>query len=85
LCETCSGRNADMDYLRILGRCAETMETQVARALESLRAHGLVPRFNTVVEFLPGDKASVPQLKPLHVDLEVFDTLLTSRKGAVHE
>ena len=80
LCEACSIRVADMDYLRILGRCAETMESQVMRSLEAIRKLGLVPRFNTVLEFLPESKTSVPKLAPLPVDLKGYDALLENKE-----
>jgi len=79
LCEACSIRVADMDYLRILGRCAETMESQVMVSLETIRSLGLIPRFNTVVEFLPERKTSVPLLAPLSVDLKGYDELLKDK------
>jgi transposase InsO family protein len=80
LCEVCSARNADMDYLRILGRCADTMESQVLVSLETIRSLGLIPRFNTVVEFLPERKTSIPLLAPLTVDLKGYDELLKDKE-----
>jgi hypothetical protein len=80
LCETCSNRVADMDYLRILGRSAETMESQVAESLESIRTLGLIPRFQTVLEFLPQRQTLVPQLFPLPVNLKGYDCLLESKE-----
>jgi len=85
LCEVCSGRVADMDYLRILGRCAETMQSQVEKSLLIIRSLNLVPRFHTVIEFLPQSKTSVPQLAPLRVDLKEFDILLNGAGEEEHE
>lgn len=83
--ESCSQRIADMDYLRILNRCATTMESQVAYSLEAIESLGLVPRFNTVMEFLPQEVSAIPQMSPLPVNLADFDSLLGQVKGADHE
>lgn len=85
LTETCSQRVADMDYLRILNRCAQTMESQVAESLESIKALGLTPRFNTVMEFLPQETPSIPDMEPLTVNLSDFDGLLEQPKEASNE
>lgn len=85
LCEVCSQRVADMDYLRILNRCAQTMESQVAQALESIKNLGLVPRFNTVMEFLPQEEPVVPEMAPLQVNLSDFDGLLDQTGEGQHE
>lgn len=85
LSEVYNNRNADIDYLRILNRCAQTMESQVATALRAIKAHGLIPRFNTVMEFLPQDECAVPSMKPLTVNLVEFDQLLDSKTGGKNE
>lgn len=85
LCETCSNRVADMDYLRILGRCADTMESQVQASLESIQKLGLIPRFSTVTEFLPESRVEIPKLSPLPVDLTGYDGLLQGGKAENHE
>ena len=48
LCETCSDRVADIEYLRILKHAARTMECEVDRALQLLCEQDVVPRWNTV-------------------------------------
>ena len=85
LAESVSSRIADMDYLRILSRAAQTMECEVAGALESIRQQGLLPRYNTVLEFLPQRQADIPQMPALVVDLEHYDRLLTSDEEVAHE
>lgn len=85
LCETCSQRVADMDYLRILNRCAQTMECQVAQSLQAIKNLGFVPRFSTVMEFLPQETPTIPDMVPLEVNLTAFDCLLEHPKEAENE
>lgn len=85
LSETCSQRVADMDYLRILNRCAQTMESLVAESLESIKALGLTPRFSTVMEFLPQETPVIPDMEPLTVNLSDFDGLLGQPQEAENE
>jgi hypothetical protein len=80
LCESCSQRTADMDYLRILNRCAQTMESQVTQSLEAIKCLGILPRFSTVLEFLPQETSVIPDISPLPVNLADFDSLLEHAK-----
>jgi hypothetical protein len=76
LCEGCSNRTADKEYLRILNHAAKTMECRVERALTALRHEGKIPRWETVLALSPGPCPEVPALTPLSVDLTGYDHLL---------
>lgn len=76
LCEVCSQRVADIEYLRILKHAARTMECEVDTALELLLAEGVVPRWNAVVEFCPQDSVDIPEVTIHPVDLRQYDLLL---------
>jgi hypothetical protein len=83
LCEHCSARSADLDYLRILSHAAKTMESTVEKALVKLRHRGLVPRWNVVLEFAPGPRPELPELPPLEVNLAEYDHLLRGKEAVV--
>ena len=74
--EACSDRVADIEYLRVLKHAARTMESQVDRALETLCVQQIVPRWNTVLEFCPEPRVSVPEVIVPPVDLRQYDLLL---------
>jgi len=76
LCEHCSPRTADMEYLRILSQAARTMESAVEGALVELRQRGALPRWNAVLELAPGPRPDLPELPPLEVNLGEYDRLL---------
>ena len=76
LCEVCSERSADMEYLRILHHAAQTMETTVDKALATLKAAGIVPRWSAVIEFAGVAGPQVPDMAPYVVDLSGYDHLL---------
>jgi transposase len=76
LCEVCSERSADMEYLRILHHAAQTMETTVDKALAMLKASGIVPRWSAVIEFAGVSRPQLPEMAPLVVDLTSYDHLL---------
>ncbi len=82
LCEVCSHRSADIEYLRILHHAAHTMESTVDKALVKLKASGVVPRWSAVIEFTGAAKPQLPQMAPFVVDLACYDHLL-SREGVV--
>ena len=66
-----------MDYLRILRQAARTMECEVERVLVDLAQRDLTPRWVLVQEFWPATQpASAPDLQPLRVELDAYDTLL---------
>ena len=74
--EGCSQRVADIEYLRILKHAARTMECEVDTALELLCNEGILPRWNTVLEFCPENDVSVPEVTIPPVDLKQYDLLL---------
>jgi hypothetical protein len=76
LCSACSERVAAMEYLRILQKAAHTMECRVAEALKNIQSQGIIPRWKTVMEFLPADKIELPSLAPLKVNLGDYDLLI---------
>ena len=76
LCRVCAPRVADLEYVRLLHRAARTMESEVAAALEQIRARGLVPRWATLLEFVPVKPVEHPEMAPLRVDLSGYDCLL---------
>ena len=77
LCQDCAPRAADLDYLRILRQAARTMECEVERVLVDLAQRDLTPRWVLVQEFWPATQpASAPDLQPLRVELDAYDTLL---------
>ena len=77
LCRECVARAADLDYLRILRQAARTMESDVERVLVDLEQRGLTPRWPVVQEFWPSAKPiDAPDLQPMRVELDVYDTLL---------
>lgn len=75
--EGCSERVADIEYLRILKHAARTMECEVDAVLELLCEEGVLPRWNTVLEFCPQDAVEVPEVDMPPVDLQQYDQLLT--------
>jgi hypothetical protein len=80
LCEHCSARSADLEYLRILSHAAQTMESTVQKALIELRQRQIVPRWNVLLEFAPGPRPDLPELPPLPVDLTEYDHLLNGKE-----
>jgi hypothetical protein len=76
LCDACSERVADIEYLRILKHAARTMECEVDRALKLLCDQDMVPRWNTVLEFCPEPQICVPEVIVPPVDLSQYDLLL---------
>ena len=77
LCQDCAPRTADLEYLRILRQAARTMECEVERVLRELACRDLTPRWATLQEFWPATQpASAPDLQPLTVELDAYDTLL---------
>jgi len=81
LCEACSPRAADIEYLRILRQAARTMEVDVERVLGDLEEHGIVPRWAALMEFWPAPEAAqLPDLAPLCVQLSDYDQLLSAKE-----
>ena len=76
LCEACSERVADIEYLRILKHAARTMECKVDAVLGELCRKGLLPRWSTVLEFCPREEIEVPEVSVPPVDLCQYDLLL---------
>lgn len=77
LCKDCAPRTADLEYLRILRQAAQTMESEVERVLQDLEERNICPRWAAVQEFWPKLlPMAAPELTPLIVDLDAYDTLL---------
>lgn len=82
LCEVCSPRKADLEYLRILRQAARTMESEVERVLQELEQRGVAPRWNALMEFWPVPQApEMPPMAPLAVRLDEYDQLLGLEEG----
>ena len=82
LCEACSPRTADIEYLRILRQAARTMESDVERVLGELEQRGIVPRWAALMEFWPApeSRCSFPIWQPLCVQLSDYDQLLSAKE-----
>ena len=81
LCDACSPRTADIEYLRILRQAARTMESDVDRVLGELEKHGIVPRWAALMEFWPAPEAAqLPDMNPLCVQLSDYDQLLSAKE-----
>jgi hypothetical protein len=78
LCDVCSERVADIEYLRILQKAAQTMECQVGETLAKIKEQGMIPRWNIVLEYLPAIDIEVPAMESLEVNLNEYDFLFTS-------
>jgi hypothetical protein len=61
------------------------MESQVAKSLETIKNLGLVPGFNTVLEFSPQETPSIPDMTPLSINLAEFDNLLKNPREDENE
>jgi len=81
LCEVCSPRSADMEYMRILRQAARSMQSDVENVLEELEQRGIVPRWAALMEFWPVSKdAEFPDMKPFEVQLSDYDQLLGAKE-----
>ena len=81
LCEVCTSRQADINYLRILRQAARTMESEVERVLQDLERRGIAPRWNALMEFWPAPEApEIPEMAPLAVQLDDYDQLLSAKE-----
>ena len=76
LTEAMPGREADIEYLRILHRAASTMECDVETALVTLLAVGGPPTADRVASIVAPVEPEIPALVPPVVDLHDFDSLL---------
>jgi hypothetical protein len=77
LCQDCTPRAADLEYLRMLRQAARTMECEVERVLVDLEQRNLTPRWAVLQEFWPtAQPAATPDLQPLTVELGAYDALL---------
>jgi hypothetical protein len=74
--QACSPRTADLEYLRVLQEAAHTMESTVEQTLIQIAALGQVPRWSTVLEFLPRPPLERPALPALAVNLAEYDPLI---------
>ena len=80
--EHCSEGTADMEYLRILQHAARNMESTVEEALDTLQERGVTPRWNTVLDFCPSPRISIPEIKVPTVCLASYDALLQGRASS---
>jgi hypothetical protein len=80
LCEECSERMADREYVQILHHAARTMESRVNDALLRLQKLGITPRLERVLNLSPGPSANRPALAPLNVNLAEYDHLLNRKE-----
>jgi hypothetical protein len=81
LCEVCSPRAADLDYLRILRQAARTLESEVEAVLVEVEQRGLAPRWATLEEFWQRPKTTeLPDLKPLSAQLADYDQLFSNHQ-----
>lgn len=81
LCDVCSPRKADIEYLRILRQAARTMECEVERVLQDLLQQGIPPRWNAVMEFWSDPQApEIPEMAPWKVQLDDYDQLLAEKE-----
>ena len=71
-----AGREADIEYLRILHRAASTMECDVERALAGLLADGMLPTAQRVAAVVSPEEPELPAMVAPVVDLHAFDELL---------
>jgi hypothetical protein len=77
LCETCSERTADIEYVRILALAAKTMESSVDMLLARELANGRTPRFKGIEEALgQSTPATVPHLVIPTPDLKAYDMMI---------
>lgn len=76
LCETCSERTADIEYVRILALAANTVESAVDEALGCLLNAGKVPRIASVEDLLPRPQSLIPDMHLPAPDLTVYDAVL---------
>ena len=83
LCEACTERQADREYLGILQHSARTMESRVEGALRRLRAEGAVPRWCVVREFAPVPRPQLPEMMRFEVNLAEYDHLLEGTEVAI--
>jgi hypothetical protein len=76
LCETCSERTADIEYVRILSLAANTRESAVDEALACLLDAGRVPRIASIEELMPRPQPHIPALQLPLPDLKAYDAVL---------
>ena len=73
-----SGRQADIEYLRILHLAASTMESDVEIVLDMLLDRGTIPTKDAVKSLLSDEKPETPELHIPQVDLNEYDALIES-------
>jgi len=71
-----SGRQADIEYLRILHLAASTMESDVEVVLDMLLDQGMTPTKDAVKSLLADEKPKIPELNIPKVDLNEYDALI---------
>jgi len=77
ICTELSGRQADLNYLRILNLAATTMECEVQAALELFEEQDRLPRFDEVEAMVSeATRPELPDMAPLVADLSSYDALL---------
>jgi len=77
LCETCSERTADIEYVRILALAAKNMESSVDMALGKVLRQGRTPRSEGIEQMLgQSGPVAVPQVFIPDPDLNAYDLML---------
>jgi hypothetical protein len=77
-----SPRRADIAYLRLLNLAATHLEDDVAAALELLLGRGQPFDDETVFDLVQPPVSAVPTIDRGQVDLEIYDSLLSSARAA---
>lgn len=83
LCEALgSGRDADIEYLRILHRAAAVSQEAVERTLSLLLAAEVVPLADRVKEQVQPETPEIPEMAPYVPDPAEYDSLLGQQEEA---
>ena len=73
-----AGRQADLEYLRILHLAASTIESDVEASLERLLMAGKAVNAEQVKRDVAPGRTAVPQLEAPVVDLRSYDGLISA-------
>jgi len=76
LCSDLGERKADLEYLKILQLAAGHLESEVAVALETFQAEGVVADCDVVTSVVAPHEPEVPKMAVFDVNLAEYDALL---------
>ena len=76
LVKSLTGREADVEYLRVLHLAARTMESEVEAALELLLTEGTLPLADNVRTLVDPVTPEIPEMPVPTVDLTSYDGLI---------